>query len=92
MQEDIQSLDLQIMETYKQVEVSKVFEKQSQLSLLAEGFDREWAEHVRWFSEKKGVVIDTLPSKREVVKGDVKMGGDREVEELMTGFLGGKSF
>ena len=49
VQVDIVSVNLQIMETYKQVELSKAFERQTS-GCKAESFDSEWEEHVRYYS------------------------------------------
>ena len=50
------------METYKQVELSKAFERQSApYKGLADSFDTEWEEHVQWFTHQKQIVLATLP-------------------------------
>ena len=57
------SLNLQIMETYKQVELSKAFERQtSPYKGLADSFDSEWNSHITFFSQEKQIVLATLPS------------------------------
>ncbi len=45
-------MNLQIIETYKLVELSKAFERQSSLyKELADSFYSEWKEHIRYFTK-----------------------------------------
>ena len=79
VQEDISSLNLQIMETYKQVELSKAFERQSPpYKELADPFDSEWEEHIRYFTKEKQIVLASLQSNTAVQKSKSVNGGSND--------------
>ena len=67
------------METYKQVEVSKSFERQSSpYKELADPFDSEWEEHIRYFTKEKQIVLASLQSNTAVQKSKSVNGGSND--------------